>query len=852
MNAADPREPSAAEAGPAGQSGGGEPSPTGELPVANEHTLKVLELPQLLARVASLAMSPLGAELARRLAPSADLALVERRQRRLSQLRALVSERGRPGLDGLTDVRPLLSRLAVDGAYLLPEELTVMADFLGATGRAAEVLQGGEGRFDELYRLYNRLTPLPEIALRLRRVVGPGNSVASSASVELSRIRRDLGAARERLRGQLSALVSRDDLAGVFSDQIVTQRADRFVVPVRTDAKGRLTGIIHDTSGSGATCFVEPLEAVEGNNQMALLRRKEREEEERVLIEASRALASHLQVLRENLGVLAKLDCLLAQAEFCERLHCAEPILDAGGRVELLAARHPLLAWRAAQGRGQAVPINVSLDEGQRVLVVSGANAGGKTATLKTVGLVTLMVMCGMHPPCLQGSRVAIFSQVLAEVGDDQSLESDLSTFTAHAGRLAWMVQRAGRGSLALIDEIGGGTDPGEGAALAVAVLDWLKGRGVRVLCTTHFHRLKAYAAQAEGVENVSVAFDPMSGRPTYQLTYGLPGFSDALAVSRSLGFPPELVEAARAQVDQGEAQTLALMRQVRQALDEAQASRAAAAADRLVAANEREQARAMQKAARREQAGALAEGKRRVREVAARLERRLEELFERARSAQEEHEAAAQAASEAGAQPPTGPRPGRVRQELYGERRQALKEVEAAVLPPPSPQGEAPSLAGLYACKAGDPVLLTALGQRGVLLEDPRPGLETMPVSVGVGGVRVVMALREMEPLPRGQAKDQDSRPRSGVSVQASAGDGIDLNVVGLTVDDALPKVDKALDQAILAGKTSFAVVHGVGTGRLRAAVREFLDNHPYVVATHRAEGRRGGAGVTVAELRE
>jgi DNA mismatch repair protein MutS2 len=491
----------------------------------------------------------------------------------------------------------------------------------------------------------------------------------------------------------------------------------------------------------------------------------------------------------------------------------------------------------------------VRLDDQARVLVVSGANAGGKTVALKTVGLITLMVMCGLHAPCREHSRVSVFTQVLAEVGDEQDLDRELSTFTAHAGRLAWMVKKAARGSLLLIDEIGGGTDPGEGAALAVAVLDWLKHHGARVLCTTHFHRLKAYAATTDGVANVSVAFDTASGRPTYQLHYGLPGFSDALAVSRSLGFPPELVTAAQGQVDQGEAQTLALMRQVQEALTAARADRAAASSDRLNAAAEKQEARALLQAARREQAGALAEGKRRVREVAARLERRLEELLTRTQAAQG-------AAQEAG-QPP---KPGRVKQELYAERRQALAEVEAVVLPRPeagapaaaslaAPGQPAGALAGLYALKAGDGVMLTALEQRGTLLEDPRPGLETIPVSVGVGGVRVVVPLRDMEPLAAGE---HAARPARGVSVLASAGDGMDLNVVGLTVDDALPLVDKALDQAILAGKPSFSVVHGVGTGRLRAAVRDYLNNHPYVVATRRAEGRRGGAGVTVAELRE
>lgn len=802
-------------------------------PVADAQTLLVLEFARLLELVAGQAMSPLGRERVLGLRPCADISLVLMRQRRLSQVRALIAEQGRPGLDGLIDLRPLLGRLAVDGAYLLPEELERVADFLGAAERAAQFLAAGAERFDEVNRLHNRITPLPEVGKRIRQIVGPGHSVASSASPELGRLRRDLARSRDSLRGQLMALMGREEMGSVFSDQIVTQRSDRFVVPVRNDARGRVQGIIHDTSATGATCFMEPLEAIEGNNQLSLLRRQELEEEERILIEAARTLALHLQVLQEDLAALAQLDCLLAQALFAEALDCAEPALNLKGEIDLLHARHPLLAWRGRGGRGLAAPINLGLNPQARVLVISGANAGGKTASLKTVGLLTLMAMCGLQVPADQGSRLAVFGKLLAEIGDEQDLTGDKSTFTAHAGRLAEMVNQAGRDTLALIDELGGGTDPGEGAALGIAVLDWLKQRGASVLVTTHFHRLKAYAATTEGVENVSVAFDPLTGRPTYQLHYGLPGFSDALTVSRSLGFPPALVEAARRQVDQAEEQTVALMRQVEEARQQAEAAQAAAQAERLKAAEEREEAKRLLNQAKKERAGALSEGKRRVREVARRMERRLEELYGQVAQAKEQGQA---------------PKPGTVKQQVYEARREALNEVEAVAAPP---EQAAQPKTGFdpRRLKAGDAVHLLALDQRGVLLEDPKPGAESAPVSVGVAGVRVVVPLREMEALPAG-AKTAPP-PRPAVSVQASAGDGLDLNLVGLTVDEALPKVDKALDQAILAGKANLAIIHGVGSGRLKAAVRDYLEHHPFVTATHRPEGRRGGAGVTVAELR-
>ncbi len=553
---------------------GGEACARGEMACADSQTLAVLELAPLLERVAGLAQSPLGAGLVRGLRPCARVETVERRQRRLEQLRRLLEESEPPSLAGLADLSPLFSRLEVAGAFLTPEELEPVLDFLGAVGRAASFLDQADPEMDELLRLANRITPLDQLARHIRSVLGPGGSVASSASPGLARIRGDLAACRDRLRGRLTELVSRPELAGAFSDRVVTQRGERFVVPVRTDNKGRLAGIIHDTSGSGATCFLEPLEVVEDNNQLALLRRREREEEIRVLQALAAEMGRERQALGENLAALAQLDCLLAQAAFCRSLQAQRPELNRRGELELPRARHPLLAWRAHRGRGRAVPVDIHLDGRTPVLVISGANAGGKTAALKTAGLITLMAMCGLAVPAAPGCRVAVFEQVLAELGDEQDLDRDLSTFTAHAGRLAGMARRAGPGCLILVDELGAGTDPGEGAALGMALLRWFRDRGARVMCTTHFHGLKAFAASSEGVTNVSVCFDRNTGRPTYQLTYGQPGFSDALAVARGLGFPAPVLAWAEAEVDAGERRTVALLQQAQEAEQRAREDR--------------------------------------------------------------------------------------------------------------------------------------------------------------------------------------------------------------------------------------------------------------------------------------
>jgi len=819
----------------------------------DEHTLKVLELPQLLVQIASLASSSVGADFTRHLSPSVNLVDGKRRQRRLTQLRVLIAERGRPDLSGLIDLRQLFFRLNMDGSYLLLEEIIFVINFLDATTRAVKFLDGNEGRFDELFYLKSSLTHLPDVAFYLKQIVGTENFVASSASIELSRLRREQNITRENLRKRLNNLLNRDDLTEVFSDRIITQRVNRFVVPIRADAKKKLTGIIHDTSSSGFTYFIEPLEVISSNNKLALLCKQEREEEERILAKASRMLAVHQQKLQENLKVLIKLDSLLAQAEFCERLQCVEAVLNSVGQIEFLAARHPLLAWRSVQGCGEVVPINICLGGGQQVLVISGANAGGKTAILKTVGLITLMVMCGLHASCLQQSRVALFSQILAEIGDDQSFDHNLSTFTAHAGRLSWMVQEAKIDSLVIIDEIGNGTDPGEGAALAIAVLDWLKKNKAKVFCTTHYHRLKAYAARAEGVENVSVAFSPISENPIFQPVYGLAGFSDALIICRSLAFPSALIKDAENQVDQSEAQTLAFMRQVRNMLDETQTVCVAAKVDRIVAIAEREQIQIMLKVVRRKQTGIMLDGKHRVREVALHMEKRLENLFERASYMQHEININNYINK---VKRDVVLRPGKIRQEFYAERKKALRKVEATALSRSQLTDSkiySTALNELYILKAGDLVELINLGgQQGILLENPHPKLEKLSVSVGSGGVRVMVSMNELRPLFKdGFIKQKHKKSSSSFSIQTNMSDSFKLNIIGITINDALSKIDEALEQAFLARKT-YLKVYGVTTSQLCTAVCNFLDTHSYVLNTHCSVKKYLGAKSIVADLKK
>ena len=810
--------------------------------VADVQTWTVLEFPILLEKVSSLAGSNAGRHMVMELKPNPDLAVVGRRLQRLSLVRVLLEHLPAPDLAAIDEVKPLFSRLSVQGAFLLPAELLLVADFLNSLDGVLNFLEGADSRqlqlehageaYNEVARLANQMAPLPQMVKDLRRIVGVGNSVSSQASVELGRIRREMNRRRDSLRLTLGGLLQREDLASVFSDQLITQRAERFVLPVKTDAKGKLAGIIHDTSGTGATCFVEPMEAVEGNNQLALLLRQEKEEEERILKEISGRLAVELAVLQRNRQCLVKLDCLLAQARFCQKLECVTPSLSKSGEIALHKARHPLLAWRALSRPDKpVVPIMLNVGYDKRALVISGANAGGKTAALKTLGLLTFMAMCGMQVPCAQHSKLAVFQKVIAEIGDEQSLDLALSTFTAHATRLAYMVKNANEHTMLLIDEIGGGTDPNEGAALALAVLKWLQKSRSCILCTTHYHRLKAYAAMTPGVENVSVAFAPGSGNATYQLHYGLAGFSGALQVSKNMGFPPALLEMAGQEMDEGESQTIALLHQAHEAREKAEDEFRQASSQLLQARQTKEEANALLKTARLRQAGALAEGKRKVREMIRRFEQRLEKILHKV----EEAEAKGERVSL-----------GRAKQELYEARRQYQEEMENALLP----QEEKPKITTTrsFELQAGQRVRLLNLEQDGVLMETPKPDQALAPVAVGVKGVRIMARVNQLAPLT--MAPGFTAAVDNQVRVQATASDGLALNLVGMHVDDAIDKLDKALDQAVMGGRNQVEIIHGLGTGRLKNAIREYLNLHPFVAGYHAPANRSGS--ITIAQLKD
>lgn len=780
------------------------------------YSLSVLELPRILALLEEGAVSEPGRGLCRALTPAWEFEEVAARLGEVRQLSALEAEGPLP-LDHFADLGPLLERSRVEGSLLWPEELAAVLANLRAARKLRAYLAAAERSAPEAFPLLYRLgrsLPEPEgVAEAIERATGGENEVRDDASPELGQVRRRLKAAKGRLHQVLQGLMD-GPLRHYLQDRLVTLRGGRFVLPVRIDAKGSVPGIIHDYSHSRATAFVEPLAVVDLNNDLAILAQEERYQEERVLRAVTARVGQAAGDIEAAQNVLAHADLLCAKTALGRRLGGVVPQLNRSGRLRLTQAVHPLLLVGSGR-RERPVPMDIELSGETRALIISGPNAGGKTVTLKTVGLLSLMAQAGLAIPAAEGSELPVFPQVLATIGDEQDIEGALSTFSARMRRTRELLELATEGSLVLLDEIGTGTDPAEGAALAMAVLDELLGRGAWCLITTHYHLLKAYGFLKAGVANVSLDFDQAGLMPTFRLTYGKPGTSHGLETAAKVGLPVDVVERARGYMSDAERKSASLISELEETLERLRREQGEVERLRVEAQAEKERrTRELVRLRERKEELLLAERKR-AEDIIGRAEREVR-LIKRGLKDRQQVETA------------------RLRQ-LRHEMDERLKVRER--------RRELDDLA------AGDAVQVASLNKEATLSESPR-GRER--VSVVCGGLRMDLPVWDLQPGPRKRrepAKGEPAVPPArlyGLSAQAPQRE---VNLVGLRVDEALPLVDKTLDLAVVAGIPSISIIHGTGTGRLRAAVRSHLKGHAQVKAFRPGEGRQAGA-ITVVEV--
>lgn len=807
--------------------------------------------------VVSRTSSSLGRSLAEEMRPWTEFSKVERLLDETTEGRRILDQ-GRPvPLGGIHDIRPTLRKARI-GSMLQPSELLDLSETIVAGRRLRNfLLQWAQSQAEAqepsvLADPAHWIQTFPELERSIAQCISDEGQVRDQASPALSRIRSQLRTLQNRVRERLDQLVR--SLAGqrYLQESIITVRGGRYVVPVKQEHKASVPGLVHDQSSSGATLFIEPMAIVELNNLIREQEAAEGAEVERILRQLTDDVAAHVEALWETVNALARLDFVFARACLSQDLDAERPKLNKEGWIDIRQGRHPLLT-------GKPVPIDLWLGRSFQTLVITGPNTGGKTVTLKTAGLFVLMAQAGLHVPGASGTELGVFTQVFADIGDEQSIEQSLSTFSSHLTNIVRILQEARPGALVLFDELGAGTDPTEGSAIAMAILEHVTARGCRTIATTHYSELKSFAYATPNVENASVEFDVQTLRPTYRLAIGLPGKSNAFAIAGRLGLEPGILEKARLKLQPNEARVEDLIAGLQE--------------DRRVAAHERE----MQVRLRREldtlkvqllhekselnlrRTEILEEARQEARRLLLEARREAERLIaELRRTRAHTAEQDAQAIRK------------QIEQSMQGLVEQRDDQPLSATIPVFDEQDGNPQADGagrLIPLVVGETVRLLNLNQEGLLLELTPTG----EALVQVGALRVSVAQSQVLPIARAgagreatqSAKVQRGRtePRtegsrkksfvSGMMHEKALGIGTELDLRGLTADEALERVDKYLDDALLAGLGRVRIIHGKGTGALREAIRRYLVGHPSAAGFRLGEPGEGGDGVTVIELR-
>ena len=789
----------------------------------------------MLARLADLTAFSAGREAALALRPAASRTEAAQRQALGAEARRLRAGRPNLGLAGAHDVRPHAEKAALHGV-LEPAELLE----IHSTLVAVRTLRGNIGRLAQQYPLLADLTRRMYDPARLVneivRCISPRGEIADTASPALAAVRREARIVHDRLQGRLQEILTNAVARGVAQEALITERDGRYVIPIKADFRGQLRGIVHDVSGSGATLWVEPLGVVDLGNQYRELRLEEQREAQRVLRQLSELVADVSGQIETNVELLAELDVVLAAARLGELLKAHDLpqegetqswLVDAPAELRLLQARHPLL-------QGEIVPITLYAGGAFRVLMITGPNTGGKTVALKTAGLLALMALAGLPIPASEGSSVPAFDAIYADIGDEQSIEQSLSTFSSHMRNIVGVLERAGPRSLVLLDELGAGTDPEEGAALARAIVQRLLQQGCTVIATTHHGELKVFAHETPGVMNASVEFDAETLAPTYRLAVGLPGRSNAIAIAARLGMPRDVLEQARQAAGPEQERVGDLLADLQRERDRASAARlaveqAAAEAEALrsryageLAELDLERA-ALRDAARSEAEQELASLRTEMRETSRRLQR----------AVRTERPAAAAAAATAAD---------------LAEAEATATEVRARLdhLRGREPERRQPPPAAPAAIRPGDRVTVRGLDQTGEALSAPDDRGE---FDIQLGALRMRIKQDQVERVAQAAAASA-SRPIPITLPPRPDSPGLELEVRGHRAEEAIPRIEEYLQSAYLAGLPFVRIIHGKGTGALRRVVREALASSPLVSDFEPAESRAGGEGVTIAHL--
>ena len=870
-------------------------------PLMNSQAFSTLEFDSLRALLRRWAQTDLGRARVDGLEPADDLRRLQSSLRALTEILELRQRGTRLSFDGIADPTDSISRLRIEGTALDPLAILDLARLCEQAMDARAAIVAERDQAPALFEIIAELpAELKKLAALLTRKILPGGELDDRASPELARIRRELTNARSRITRSLEAVMRRSSEA--IQEELVTVRNDRFVIPVRADHRGRVNGVAHGSSSSGATVFIEPLETIEANNELQSLREAEQREIVEILFALSEELRSELPAIEQAAHAITELDFINAKAAFAERFNCVVPEVPqtsvsgpnesqtevcATEILEFIEARHPLLEETLRATGGTVVPVSFNLDNEHSVMVISGANAGGKTVVLKTAGLLSLMALSGLPVPA-RVARVPFYRSVLADIGDHQSLAANLSTFTSHVANIASMIESCETPALVLLDEVGTGTDPEEGSALGVAVVDHFKQRGAHVLATTHYAGLKMYAGNESGVLNASVEFDEKTLRPTYRLLVGIAGSSSGLEIAQRFGIPASVIANAMEQVKGSSRDSIEYLRRIKREAGEAETLRKALEEERTAVAEKfaaLDDEAAKHEAARqaeleRELTQAVKEFEERSHELAAKIEDRASRLKIDREAARRTAELKREAQRVAQVPGKTARSSRASAQDLSPQLRgvrvirdgQVVSGIPAGADPAkPIQEGVARTArqdirGPLRDLRIGDRVRLLTFGSVGVVNH-----IKDDEAEVRVGSLRMREKLNNLElvyevstasggPRAKSDTLEELRRHASTTELHLHSGEQrrsesdvkTELKLIGKKADEAVELTDKFLDEAFLSGLSEVRIIHGHGTGALRRAITELLKGHPHVMRFALASQDQGGAGATVVELRQ
>ena len=800
----------------------------------NKRTLRVLEYYKIIEQLTSHATTPSGKRMCERLKPMTDIVTIEKEQEETSDALARVYQQGSVSFSGVYPIGEAVKRAEVGASLSIRElidisKLLKVAEHAKQYGEMAESKdeEGVTGRKDSLTGYFDSLLPLEHLSREINRCILSEDEIADDASAGLKNIRREMKQVNSKVHDILSQIVSKQDNQTMLQDAIVTMRNGRYCIPVKSEYKGQFPGMVHDQSGTGSTFFIEPMAVVNLNNELKELEINEAIEIERILAALSEQVAIYKDSLISDYELLTRLDFIFAKALFAKSYDGSMPTFNEEGKVEIKQGRHPLLE------KHKVVPIDLRLGDDFTMLIITGPNTGGKTVSLKTLGIFTLMGQSGLHIPAFQGSKLAVFEDVFADIGDEQSIEQSLSTFSSHMTNIVYIMKHATDKTLVLFDELGGGTDPVEGSALAISILNNLHNRNIRCMATTHYSELKTFAMTTEKIENACCEFDVDTLSPTYHLLIGIPGKSNAFAIARKLGLDDEVINAAKDQIDSSTVDMETLLADIEnskkvilaeQAEIEASKADIVKLKERLASKNEH-------------------------------IEQRKQDILRNARQQAEEILTDAKAfADESIRKYNKWGKNGNVsNSEMEKERDRVRGKLNSVKDSMTEKKVNRKSNAKASDFHLGDSVHLISMNADGIVRSLPNHKGE---ITVQMGILQSTVKISDVEIVREDFGKKKDRNNGNGQSAyyHGSMGKGRtikpEINLLGLTVDEAIMELDKYLDDACLSHLNSVRIVHGKGTGALRKGVHEYLKKQSYVKSFRLGEFGEGDAGVTIVEL--